>query len=119
MGAKAFYRKISAEDDETAFYNAYQDALEENGHRDGYSGDLNSKEGYIVESAPPGIDVVSWIDALCKGLLPESLQMRSLEFNRQHQIYNNKFGPTLCFMVPPENKDQRLKEYIFIGLAPE
>jgi len=119
MGATTFYRVAYANSSDEAFDAAYEEALSERGHQEGYSGDLNSKPGFQLAKAPPDVDLTTWLDALRNGELPEALKIHSREFEFQFDIYDDKSGPALCFEVPDETRKGSEKEFIFIGYAPE
>jgi hypothetical protein len=119
MGASQFYRTSYGKDAQEAFNNASQDALYEKGHQGGYSGDLNSKDGFVLELPPAGVELSVWLNALSDLQLPESLQPHSREFERQFRIYDNKFGPALCFEASKTTGKSVDNKYIFLGWAPE
>lgn len=119
MGATTFSRIAYGKNPDEAYSNAYNDAQSERGHQDGYSGDLNSKDGFVLVNKPENVELSVWIKALREDNLPEALQMPSEEFQKQQEIYDDKRGPALCFEVLDKTQQGDRKKYIFVGWAPE
>ena len=119
MGATTFLRSANGKSPEDAYENAYETAESETGHRDGYSGDLTSKNGFVFAETPKGVQLSVWIKALRDDDLPKSLLMHSEEFQRQQEIYDDKWGPALSFEVVENVQKGTLKRYIFVGSSPE
>jgi|SRR5579859_5130358 len=117
MGAIAFYRAAYGESPDEAYNRACIDAQYEKGHQDGYSGDLNSKDGYVLVKVPGHVELSVWLNAIKGGNLPPTLQSHAGEFQRQQGIYQDKEEPALCFEIPAESRGDR-KKYIFLGYAP-
>jgi hypothetical protein len=116
MGALPFFRTACGKDPDDAFNNAYYAAASEKGHQNGYSGDLNSKDGFIKAEKPEGVDLLNWVDVLLRRKLPSSLKSHRREFEKQLEISDAKSGPALCFEVA--DTQDGIKEYFFAGWAP-
>lgn len=119
MGATNFFRAAYGNDPQEAYDKAYDQAESEKGHQDGYSGDLNSKDGFVVVKTPEDVKLTVWLKALSEGNLPQSLQIHAEEFTRQHEIYDEKSEPALCFEKFDQDSKAITKQYIFVGTAPE
>jgi hypothetical protein len=119
MGTCSFRRAAHGKDAEEAYSDAFLEAQSERGHQGGYSGDLNSKSGYLLVEVPTGLKFSEWLKALDNEELPVEHEIHAEEFERQCEIYNNKWGPTLCFEVLAANRQGPNRKYVFIGLAPE
>jgi len=119
MGANTFVRTACANNPEEAYEKAYAQAEFESGHQDGYSGDLNSKNGFVVVNKPQDVKLGVWLEALREGNLPQSLQTHAEEFARQHEIYDEKWESALCFEIIDHASKTMTKQYIFAGTAPE
>ena len=119
MGACSFRRAASGKDAEEAYNDARLEAQSERGHQGGYSGDLNSKAGYLLVTPPPDVELSQWLNILRNCQLPKGFQMHVKEFSRQSRIYHDKWGPALCFEVLEENQPGSERKYIFVGFAPE
>ncbi|MDO6431554.1 hypothetical protein Q4E93_13195 [Flavitalea sp. BT771] len=118
MGSTAFTRVAYGKNADEAYNAACEDAQSENGYQDGYSGDLNAKSGFLLVETPPDVDLSRWLNALKCGKLPRNLEMYSNEFQRQFEIYVDKWEPALCYEVFDKQKRPENK-YIFVGYAPE
>lgn len=56
MGATNFYSESKCKDARTAFRNAVEEANSYYGHQEGYSGEVNSKDGFVeVTNFPHGV----------------------------------------------------------------
>ena len=119
MGASQFYRTSYGKEAGDAFKNASQTAEYEKGDEEGYSGDLNSKDSFVLEQPPAGVDLSLWLNALLDHRLTEPLRAHCREFERQYDIYDNKFGPALCFEVTETAGKSKNKQYLFLGWAPD
>jgi hypothetical protein len=119
MGACSFHRVAYGKDAAEAYNDAHLEAQSERGPQGGYSGDLNSKSGYLLVEVPIGIKFSVWLRALDDEELPIEYYRHTEEFVRQCEIYNNKWGPALCFEVLAANRQGPDRKYIFVGLAPE
>lgn len=112
MRAAQFMRTGYGKTDREAYDYAYEEAQDEKGHRDGYSGDLNSKDGYRLEEPPVGVDVQVWINAILRGELSANLERHRELFDEHVAIYEDKHASALCFRTSDG-------EYEFMGYAPE
>jgi hypothetical protein len=119
MGATTFFRTAYGNDPQEAYDKAYHQAESEKGHQDGYSGDLNSKNGFVVVNVPKDVKLTVWLKALSEDNLPQSLQIHAEEFARQHGIYDEKSEPALCFEKFAHDSKAITKQYVFVGTAPE
>jgi hypothetical protein len=95
MGACTFRRVGYGKTAQEAFCSAVQDANMEVGHQDGYSGDINSKHGFIVLDIPEGVNLRDFI----------------YDMEDDHDEIRSKWGPAGCIKME-EGK------YIFFGYAP-
>lgn len=118
MGSSQFCRTSYGKNAQEAFNNASQDALYEKGHQSGYSGDLNSKDGFVLELPPAGVALSVWLTALTDEQLPESLREHTREFERQFGIYADQSEPALCFEESKTTGKSGDNKYIFLGWAP-
>ena len=123
MGSTPFIRIASGKSPEEAYNNADDEAQSEYSYQNEYSGDLNSKPGFVLARLPEGVDLSTWITALKTENMPLDFPMHAKEFEGQQEIYEDKWGPALCFEVPDTTPKIKLKthrkKYIFLGYAPE
>lgn len=112
MGACAFLRVGRGTTDRQAYDNAYEAAVEEKGHQEGYSGDLNSKDGYTIGTPPEGILPRDWIHFIENGDVEAVPEKHRATFERQHAIYDDKHELALCVKLNDNT-------YAFLGIAPE
>lgn len=121
MGACQFTRHGYGKTDREAYEQACDEALSEweMDHEDeaedgpqGYSGNLDSKDGYVMTNPPDGISPREWM-RLIEDFDPKTAPPKYKDkLHRLYDIYDDKRGPALCI---------KLKEgdYIFFGYAPE
>jgi len=110
MGASQFTRHGHGKTDKEAFRNAYDEAGYENGHS--YSGDLASKDGYILTTPPAGISPREWM-RMIEDFDPSTADPKhKAQLSRLFNIYDEKYGPALCIKLDAD-------DYIFFGWAPE
>jgi hypothetical protein len=72
----------------------------------------------MVET-PLDVDLSRWLNALKCGKLPRDFEMHSDEFQRQFEIYDDKWEPALCYEVFDKNQKGSERKYIFVGYAPD
>ena len=123
MGSTPFTRIAYGTSPEEAYNNADDETQSEYGYQNKYSGDLNSKPGFVLAHLPEGVNLSAWIVALKTENMPLDFPMHAKVFEAQQDIYEDKWGPALCFEVPDTTqkiwRKTKQKKYIFLGYAPE
>lgn len=118
-----------------AYNKAVQEANDQYGHQDGYSGAINSSRGYTLVTLPSGITVKDWINYIEEfdedgenTHIPENVRKSYLSTIKRHwDIYDDKWGPMLAMELHGEeleamlkrNKLENTKVFIFAGFVPE
>ena len=92
MGATTFYNVVKADDAESAFAQARQQACYDYGHS-GYTGTIAEKPGYQVFQLPKGFTPEEWFYKL-SDLRDEEGVPR--EWRDAVDTYNDKWGLAVC-----------------------
>lgn len=118
MGASEFIVTIPIEDypaPEIAFQQARDDAFWENGHG-GYTGTIAEKPGFVLFDVDCSMSIDEFVDALASSrpgkVLDEVYEMAGEVYghgDRIVEIYNDKWGPAVCFELEGR--------WVFCGLA--
>lgn len=142
MGATNFERIAFGKTVWEAFKLASNEAEEERGDQDGYSGDLNSKHSYLEVLVPKGVSpkkYYHWIEQVSyilydhekdkKRLMKSIPQIHHSALIRYAKIYDDKWGKALAIEVKGKEaqefrnlnglKGKQGKVWRFFGLAPE
>jgi len=109
MGACTFGRRGCGKTDKEAYEDARRDAGYENGHI--YSGDLGSKDGYLLTTPPAGINPMEWM-RMIEDFDPDTADPKhKAQLQRLFNVYEDKYDRALCIKLEEG-------QYIFFGWAP-
>lgn len=142
MGATNFQRYGFGKTIKEAFVMAKEEATNEPGHQDGYSGDLNSKNAWEQVLIPKRVNPLKylrWIETATDSLYEEEEKAKKRILRKvpaHHQpmvlryakIYNDKYGRALGVKIKGKEaaeyrmhnrlKGKRGDVYLFFGSAP-
>ena len=96
MGASEFGVYGTGKTAAEAFRNAVEEADAEFGHRQGYSGTINSKRSFKEVSVPSGKDLSTFLQELA---------------DDDNHFSQDKYGPAGCVKVSDD-------QWFFFGIAP-
>ena len=142
MGATSFERRGFGKTIKEAFVMAKEEATDELGHQDGYSGDLNSKHTWEQVLVPKGVNPLKylrWIEIAADSLYEEEEKakkriLRKVPAHHQPMVlryaktYRDKYGKALGVKIKGKEAAEyraqnRLKGkkgdvFVFFGTAP-
>lgn len=138
MGAANFQLTHFGKDAGDAFRAAVEEANEYYGHRDGYSGTINSSRGYRLVQVPLSISAFKWASYVegyePKGRnthIPKGVRDKFLSIvHSQWKLWEDKWDSCLCFELTGKDlrdwkaknawsKGKHGKPYMFTGMVPE
>ena len=140
MGAVSFERFGFGKTANEAYKEAREEAESYSGHRDGYSGDLNSKSGFTEVTVPKGTNpakYAEWIETASETLWNDAKKhkkiMRKVPVAHHKntlvyaKIYDDKWGEALCVKITGKAaanyrtrnglKGKKGDIYLFFGMA--
>jgi hypothetical protein len=80
-GSQEFFTRASGKDAQEAYRNAIQAAEREYGHREGYSGQINSaRGGFIMIQPPPGVKPIKYAEWVMDGDREQLRDVREAEY---------------------------------------
>jgi len=142
MGASHFQRHGFGKTIKEAFIMAEEEATDEFGHQDGYSGDLNSKHAWEEVLVPKGVNPLKylrWIETAADSLYEEEEKakkriLRKIPAHHQSMVlryaktYRDKYGKALGVKIKGKEaaeyraqnrlKGKRGDVFLFFGTAP-
>jgi len=128
MGADNFETFSAGKDAQEAFRTAVDDAAYEYGHG-GYTGTIAEKRNFEVFTIPEGVTIrqlIRWLEMSYNGVSDEVPTEHHKLVMRVAPVYNNKWGPAVCFEVLGDlaeefrvrrNLDAETRIFLFTGYA--